>query len=73
MLYRFAKTQGKDVSASAKLTGFADSGKVASYAKEALSWASAKGIMSGSNGKLNPEGTATRAHFAVFLYRYSNG
>lgn len=73
MLYRFAKSQGKDVSASAKLSGYTDSAKVASYAKEALSWAAAKGIMSGSNGKLNPEGTATRAHFAVFLYRYSNG
>lgn len=73
MLYRFAKSQGKDVSASAKLSGYADSAKVASYAKEALSWAAAKGIVSGSNGKLNPEGTATRAHFAVFLYRYSNG
>lgn len=73
MLYRFAKSQGKDVSASAKLSGYADSAKVASYAKEALSWAAAKGIISGSNGKLNPEGTATRAHFAVFLYRYSNG
>lgn len=73
MLYRFAKSQGKDVSASAKLSGYTDNAKVASYAKEALSWAAAKGIMSGSNGKLNPEGTATRAHFAVFLYRYSNG
>lgn len=73
MLYRFAKSQGKDVSASAKLSGYTDSAKVASYAKEALSWAAAKGIMSGSNGKLNPEGSATRAHFAVFLYRYSNG
>lgn len=73
MLYRFAKSQGVNVSASAKLSGYTDSAKVASYAKEALSWAAAKGIMSGSNGKLNPEGNATRAHFAVFLYRYSNG
>lgn len=73
MLYRFAKSQGVNVSASAKLGGYADSAAVAPYAKEALSWAAAKGIVSGSNGKLNPEGTATRAHFAVFLYRYSHG
>lgn len=72
MLYRFAKTQGVNVSATSKLGGYTDNGKVASYAKEALSWANAKGIMGGdSKGKLNPEGTATRAHFAVFLYRYS--
>ena len=73
MLYRFAKSQGVNVSASAKLGGYADSAAVAPYAKEALSWAAAKGIVSGSNGKLNPEGTATRAHLAVFLYRYSHG
>jgi len=73
MLYRFAKTKGVDVSASAKLGSYADGAKVASYAKDAMSWAVGKGIVTGSGSKLNPEGTATRAHFAVFLYRYSNG
>jgi hypothetical protein len=73
MLYRFAKTRGADVSASAKLGGYADSRAVASYAKDAFSWAVAKGIVGGdANGRLNPENTATRAHFAVLLYRYSS-
>lgn len=72
MLYRFAKSQGVNVSASAKLGGYADGAKVASYAKDAMSWAVGKGIVTGSGSKLNPEGTATRAHFAVFLYRYSH-
>ena len=72
MLYRYAKSQGVNVSASAKLGSYADGAKVASYAKDAMSWAVGKGIMGGSNGKLNPESVATRAHFAVFLYRYSN-
>lgn len=71
MLYRFAKSQGADVSASAGLGRYADSAVVAPYAKEALSWAVAKNIVGGdSKGNLNPEGTATRAHFAVFLYRF---
>lgn len=72
MLYRFAKSQGVNVSASAKLGGYADGAKVASYAKDAMNWAVGKGIVTGSGSKLNPEGTATRAHFAVFLYRYSH-
>lgn len=74
MLYRFAKSQGKNVTASVNLGSFKDSGAVAAYAKDAFSWAVAKGIVGGdSTGRLNPENTATRAHFAVLLYRYNNG
>lgn len=73
MLYRFAGSQGVRVSASANLGSYADGRAVASYAKDAFSWAVAKGIVGGdSNGRLNPEGTATRAHFAVLLCRYSS-
>lgn len=73
MLYRYAKSQGVDVSASASLSAYADGAKVASYAKDALSWAAAKGIVDGPSAKLRPEDAATRDYFAVFLYRYSNG
>ena len=73
MLYRYAKSQGVDVSASASLSAYADGAKVASYAKDALSWAAAKGIVDGPATKLRPEDAATRDYFAVFLYRYSNG
>lgn len=39
----------------------------------ARSWAVANGIMGGtSDGRLNPAGTASRAHFAVFMYRFCN-
>lgn len=71
MLYRFAKSQGVNVSASSALN-YKDAASVAPYAREAMAWAAARGIVGGdSAGRLNPEGTATRAHFAVFLYRYS--
>lgn len=72
MLYRFAQLKGKDVSAATALSAYKDGAKVASYAKDALSWAVAKGIVTGADGKLNPENTATRAHFAVFLSRYNS-
>lgn len=73
MLYRFAQQQGTVGSLSADLSGFSDSGVVASYAQEALAWGVANGIITGtSDGRLNPEGTATRAHFAAFVYRFAN-
>ena len=38
---------------------------------EALQWATASGIINGTSaGTLNPAGTATRAQFAVMLYRF---
>lgn len=73
MLYRFAQSQGKAVTGAADLSAYSDSAAVASYAKEALAWAVGSGIVTGtSDGRLNPEGTASRAHFAAFLYRFSN-
>lgn len=73
MLYRFAQQQGTVCSLSADRSGFSDSGVVASYAQEALAWDVANGIITGtSDGRLNPEGTATRAHFAAFVYRFAN-
>ena len=74
LLFRFAQANGYDSGDRAALTGFPDAGSVASYAVEALQWATASGIINGtSQGTLNPAGTATRAQFAVMLYRFWNG
>ena len=74
LLFRFAQANGYDSGDRAALTGFPDAGSVASYAVEALQWATASGILNGtSQGTLNPAGTATRAQFAVMLYRFWNG
>lgn len=57
----------------AGLSGYSDNSAVANYAREALAWGVANGIITGTNdGRLNPQGTATRAHFAAFLYRYAS-
>ena len=74
LLFRFAQANGYDSGDRAALTGFPDAGSVASYAVEALQWATASGVINGtSQGALNPAGTATRAQFAVMLYRFWNG
>lgn len=70
ILYRYAKQKGYDVSKSAALTAFTDADKVSGYAAEAMQWAVAEGLLQGSNGKLNPQGSATRAQVATILMRF---
>lgn len=69
-LYNYAKNNGQDVSAQADLSKFSDAGSVASWAKTAMSWANAKGIINGSNGKINPTGNASRAEIATMIMNY---
>lgn len=71
MVWRFAKTQGVDVSNPdpAKFNATVDHASVSSFAVEPLKWTAAAGIMGGvdyGNGKfgLEPQGTATRAQAA---------
>ncbi len=70
ILYRYAKQKGYDVSKSAALTAFSDADKVSGYAAEAMQWAVAEELLKGSNGKLNPQGSATRAQVATILMRF---
>ena len=70
MLYRYARRKGLVRAASyADLSGFADAASVSVYAEEALQWAVANGILTGMDGKLCPQGNATRAQVAQILYR----
>ena len=70
ILYRYAKQKGYDVSKSAALTGFSDVDKVSGYAFDAMQWAVAEELLKGSNGKLDPQGSATRAQVATILMRF---
>ena len=70
MLYRYAQRKGLvRAAAYADLSGFADAASVSTYADEALQWAVANGILTGMDGKLCPQGNATRAQVAQILYR----
>ena len=70
ILFRYAKQKGYDVSKSAALTGFSDADKVSGYAFDAMQWAVAEELLKGSNGKLDPQGSATRAQVATILMRF---
>ncbi|MBQ3901544.1 MAG: S-layer homology domain-containing protein, partial [Clostridia bacterium] len=74
ILYRFTEYKGGDVSSRAELDRFPDGAKTHSYAKDAVSWAVAEGLISGTKAGdrvlLDPRGSATRAQVATILMRY---
>ena len=71
ILYRYATYQGYDVSQRADLSGFVDAGTINTYAQEALSWASAQGLVLGfEDDSLRPQGNASRAQIAAVLMRF---
>ena len=71
LLYRYAQMMGYDNGAREALASFPDAGTVSGYAQEPMQWSVANNIVAGtSDGTLNPTGTATRAQFAVILYRF---
>ena len=71
ILYRYATYLGMDVSARSELSGYGDAGKISNYAKEAMSWAVATGLIRGITGTvLSPGGSATRAQAATLAIRF---
>lgn len=63
MLWRLSGEPGADSAA-----GFADSGRISSYARTAVDWAVGRGILNGyRDGTFRPQGTATRAEVAKML------
>lgn len=52
------------------LLGFQDVGLVSSWAETGIAWAVANGLMSGSEGNLNPSGQITRTEVSVMLYAF---
>ena len=71
ILFRYAKSKDYDTSLVKDIGGFTDSGQVASYAKRALQWAYANGIIGGtSETTISPKGSATRSQVATILMRF---
>lgn len=70
MLWRYAKYKGQDVSAAADLSAYQDGAQVSAYAAPAMQWACGTGVVQGSNGKLMPADTATRAEVAQILQNF---
>lgn len=74
ILYNYAKCKGYDLSASADLGKFPDSGQVSSWAETALGWANGNGLINGhDDGRLDPKGSTIRAQAASILMNFDKG
>lgn len=73
ILYKYTKLKGGDISKTADLTVFADASEISAWAKDALSWAVAEGLIQGmTETTVAPGATANRAQIAAILSRYMN-
>ncbi|MBR7032595.1 MAG: S-layer homology domain-containing protein [Clostridia bacterium] len=74
IFFRFAEFTGRNTSSRKDLGQFPDSEKTAGYARDAVSWAAAEGLIAGvkvgDKNYLNPKDNATRAQVATILMRY---
>lgn len=72
MLYRYAVSKGMVTApVTADLSIYSDAASVSAYAVEAMQWAVGTGLINGMAGKLNPQGSATRAQVATMLMRFA--
>ncbi len=71
ILWRYAGLENADSGARASLADWPDGAEVSGYAREAMSWALAEGILGGTKqGTLQPQGRASRSQAAVLLDRF---
>ncbi len=74
IMLRYSRYKGYDTEARTDISSYSDANKVSDYAKDAMSWANAAELITGSNenGKLLllPQGNATRAQVATILMRF---
>ena len=73
MMYRYAKAQGLDVTGGSEdvLDGFADSGRINGWAKEAMIWAVSQKLLEGTGAGLEPQAYGTRAQSAQIILNFS--
>lgn len=70
LLYRSLEVLGELPSeqTAATLSTFSDAGEIAEFAQEALKALVERGVVTGTNGKLNPQEVTTRAEAAQVIY-----
>lgn len=72
ILYRYADHIGMQPEAKGSVTAFPDCGSVSAWAEDAMRWAVSAKIIAGSGGKIQPQGTATRAQVATVLKGFAD-
>ncbi len=73
MLYRHDGLMNQSQVGGADLSKFADYAQITPWAEDAMGWANAMGIITGTDeGKIDPQNSASRAVVATILYRYAS-
>ena len=71
ILFQYAQMKGYSTQARADLSRYSDAGRISGYAKDAMSWANALGLINGlDDGRLSPGGGATRAQAASIVMNF---
>jgi len=71
IIYRYAEYKQRNMTESGSAYDtFPDRGNVSGYAAAAMRWTVSWGIINGSNGRLLPRNTATRAEVAQIIMNY---
>ena len=71
ILYRYCAVKGYETSEPADISRYDDAESVSSWAREAMCWANAAGLITGmTETTLAPKETATRAQVATILMRF---
>ena len=72
IMYRYCKMKGLVSGGRADLSHFPDADQISGYAKEAVRWAVANGIINGrsNTGMLDPKGNASRVETAAIIQRF---
>ena len=71
MLYRYARYKELPCTERQALTGFVDEGQVSGYAREAMEWAVAVGLIQGrGDQKIAPKDTILRCELCTILVRF---
>lgn len=70
LMYRYARFSGLDTHDKGDLNKFPDAGSVSTFSNEAMQWAVGAGLIQGDQGRINPQGNASRAQCATIITRF---
>ena len=71
-MFRYAKYSGMNMNVKDpnRINTFPDKGEVSGWASKAVAWAIGNGIINGTDGKIDPRGTAIRCQIAQIIYNF---
>ena len=70
ILWKYSKYKGTYKNVTADYSKFSDSKNISDFAKKGMNWAVGAGVITGSQGKLLPQGSASRAEAVSMIYKY---